>query len=294
MISNKRILITGSSGMLGSNACLMMNDLFSLTGIYYSNQTNLYDINSIKLDIRNNELCKKEISKINPDIVIHCAAITDLDLCESNKKLAYDVNTYGTKNILDSINKNCHFIYISTDNIYNNGNQFNKEDAKTNITNIYGDTKQKAEHIIMNSKIKYTILRTNFFGWHSAGRKTGLLNFIYNNLKDNNQITLFQDVYFTPISIPNLINGLIEIINKSITGIYNFAGQERISKLEFGLIVADIFKLEKKLIIPISIDEKGFKANRPKEMSMDSKKISKHVSVPQSVRNQLIELQLSI
>ncbi|NQU84336.1 MAG: SDR family oxidoreductase, partial [Mariniphaga sp.] len=278
---NKRILITGSSGMLGSNACLLMNNSFSITGTYFSNKPYLNNIKSIKLDIRNNELCKKEISSINPDIIIHCAAITDLDLCETNKKLAYDVNTDGTKNVLESINKNCHFIFISTDNIYNNGKQFNRENAKNNITNIYGDTKQKAEHIIMNSKIKHTILRTNFFGWHLAERETGFLNFVYNNLKNYNQITLFHDVYFTPISIPNLIIGLIEIIKHGITGTYNFGGHERLSKLDFGLLVADIFKLEKKLIIPISIDEKGFIANRPKEMSMDSNKISKYVSVPQ-------------
>jgi len=288
----KNVLITGASGMLGSNICFSLGKNFNVTGTYFSKKPNINNIHMIKMDIRNKKRCQKVIKTTDLDIVIHCAAITDMDLCETDKKLAYDVNTYGTKNILESINKDCHFIFISTDNVYNNGKQFNRENAKKNITNVYGETKRKAEQIIKNSNCKHTILRTNIFGWHFAGRKTGLLNFIYENLKNHNEITLFHDVYFTPISIPNLINGLIEIINRCITGTFNYSGSERLSKLDFGLIVADVFKLDDNLINSISINEMNFKAKRPKEMSMSSSKISKYIKIPKKVHDQVIELGL--
>ena len=143
--------------MLGSNMCLLMNINYNVTGTYFSNKPNINNIHMVKMDIRNKKQCQKVVKTIEPDIVIHCAAITDMDLCETNQTLAYDVNTFGTENILDSINKDCHFIYISTDNVYNNEKQFNREDSKLNPTNIYGESKQKAEQIIINSNNKYTI-----------------------------------------------------------------------------------------------------------------------------------------
>lgn len=287
---NNKVLITGSGGMLGSNACVLLKDTFYVIGTYLSKNPKLEGIKQIKLDITDKSSCKKIITKFNPNVIIHCAAITDLEKCESNKKMAYNVNTFGTKNIIECINKDCHFIFISTDNIYNNGKQFNRENAKKNITNVYGDTKLKAEQIIINSKLKYTILRTNFFGWHLADRKTGLLNFIYDNLNNHNEITLFHDVYFTPISIPNFIYGLIEIINRCITGTFNFAGRERMSKLDFGMIVAKIFDLDINLIVPISIDDKCFLAERPKEMSINSDKILDYVKIPKKISDQLLTL----
>jgi len=288
----KSILITGASGMLGSNACDSIKTNFSVTGTYFTNAAKINDINIIKMDIRNKKLCHEEIKKINPKIVIHCAAITDMDLCETNQKLAYDVNTYGTENVLESIDKDCHFIFISTDNVYNNGKKFNTENQKLNPTNIYGDSKKKAEEIILNSNNKYTILRTNIIGWHLKNKKSGLLNFIYMNLKNKKEITLFKDVFFTPISIPLFIEGLKEIVNHGIIGTFNFAGEQRISKLDFGLIVADVFGLDKSLIIFSSIDEKRFIAKRPKEMSINSDKISKYIKIPKKVHDQVAELGL--
>jgi dTDP-4-dehydrorhamnose reductase len=287
---NKKVLITGASGMLGSNVCTAFNNIYSVTGTYNSCTSNISNTNNIKLDVSDKRSCKEVIAKIKPNVVIHCAAITDLEVCEVNTKLAFEVNAYGTKNVLDAIDRDCHFIYISTDNVYNNGKMFNREGAKKNTTNIYGETKRKAEQIIMKSKLKYTILRTNIFGWSHAENKSGFLNYIYDNLKDDNPITLFHDVHYTPIGIPDFVSGMAEIIIQSITGTYNYGGYERISKLDFGLIVADIFKLDKRLIIPTSLDEKHFIAQRPKEMSMDSRKIFQYIPQPKEVRKQLADL----
>jgi dTDP-4-dehydrorhamnose reductase len=286
----KNVLITGASGMLGSNICFSLGKNFNVTGTYFSNKPNINNVHMIKMDIRNKKRCQKVIKTIDLDIVIHCAAITDMDLCETNQILAYDVNTFGTENILDSINKDCHFIYISTDNVYSNGNRFNKEKAKKSPTNVYGDSKLKAEKVILNSKRKYTILRTNIFGWHLLNKDAGLLNFIYNNLKNKNKITLFKDVFFTPISIPLFVDGLQRIIDNEIIGTFNFGGKERISKLAFGLKIADVFGLDKNSVIPISLDEKFFIAKRPKEMSMDSANIAKYIKVPNRIVDQIIEL----
>ena len=98
----KNVLITGASGMLGSNMCLLMNINYNVTGTYFSNKPNINNIHMVKMDIRNKKQCQKVVKTIEPDIVIHCAAITDMDLCETNQTLAYDVNTFGTENILDS------------------------------------------------------------------------------------------------------------------------------------------------------------------------------------------------
>ena len=285
-------MITGISGMLGSNMGLLMNKEYSTIGSYNSKITNLNYLKTIKLDIRNKRECQNKIRKINPDVVVHCAAITDLELCEKNKDLAYDVNTVGTENVLEATSQKCHFIFISTDNIYCNGIKLNNEDADKKPRNIYGYSKLNAEKIILDSKKKSTILRTNIFGWHLLNKNKGLLSFIYNHLNNKKTITLFNDVFFTPISIPNFIKGIKVIIDNTITGTFNFAGQERLSKLEFGNKIADFYAFDKKLIVPISIDEKEFIASRPKEMSINSNKIAKYVKIPKTVYDQVIELDL--
>jgi dTDP-4-dehydrorhamnose reductase len=286
----KKILITGASGMLGSNICFAFNNDFNVTGVYFSHVPRIHDIKIVNIDLRNKIICQNIIGLLDPNIVIHCAAITDLDMCETNHKLAYDVNMVGTKNIINSISDDCHFIYISTDNVYNSGKAFNQETMKKTPTNVYGLSKLKAEQMVEKYIKNYTILRTNIFGWHLLKINSGLLSFIYHSLISNNKTNLFKDVFFTPISIPFFINGLIQIIDKKLIGTFNFAGKERISKFDFGLKVADVFGLEKSLINPISIDEKCFIAKRPKEMSMNSSKISKYVPVPQTVIEQIVKL----
>ena len=278
--------------MLGSNVCEYIKNEFQIIGGYLNKVPCITGIDKVLFDIKDHNICSTEIKKINPDVVIHCAALADMDFCEINPKIAYEINSEGTENILKSIDKECHFIYISTDNIYNNGFKYNKENATNNITNVYGASKLEGEVYTKKLSNNYTILRTNFFGWDTVDRKKGLFHFVYNNLLVGNSVDLFQDVFFTPISIPYLIKGIKKIVNNNITGIYNIGGRERLSKYRFGISLADAFGLDQQLINPISIDKIGFIAKRPKEMSMNSNKIKKYVEIPNSVLEQLKNMNI--
>ena len=249
----KRVLLTGASGLLGSNICYVLKNKFALTAVFHQNFIKSSGFDVFKLDITKEEECKKFIEKFNPDIIIHCAAVTDLDLCESNKRYAFDVNTGGTKNLLKFVDKHTHFIFISTDNVYGGKNKFSDENTKLNPLNVYAESKKKAEHIVFNSGLNYSILRTTIFGWHRYRIDSSLLSFIYQNLKSGKKVNLFEDVFFTPISIPLFIEVIDSIIRNKTFGLFNVCGRERMSKLEFGFLVAEVFKLDRGLINSISI-----------------------------------------
>lgn len=272
--------------MLGQNASHFLKNKFDIVGTFRLNKINQPIVNMVEVDITNYSECRKLIKEFRPDAMIHCAALTDLDFCENNKSLTKKVNIDGTVNILKSINYNCHFIFISTDSVYGQNEKFADEESPTNPINYYGNTKLKAESFVTNSDLRYTILRTNIFGYNFV-KKISLFQFIYSNLLKNNKINLFHDVYFTPISTLHFSQGLKQIIDDKITGLYNYSGRQRLSKMEFGEIICELFDFDVQLINAISIDKHEFYAKRPKELSISSKKISKHILIPKNVYEQL-------
>ena len=115
----KRLLITGVSGLLGNNLAYYFKDKYRTLGLYNSHPVTIDGIRTQKGDITSRSLFNKIISEFNPDIVIHCASLTDVDFCETNKELTDRINVSGTKNVVDSVlHRDTKLIYLSTDSVY--------------------------------------------------------------------------------------------------------------------------------------------------------------------------------
>ncbi|MEM3846675.1 MAG: SDR family oxidoreductase, partial [Candidatus Parvarchaeota archaeon] len=259
-------------GLLGSK----LLDLFDDACFTY-NATRIERKNAYQLDITDNNALKFLLEKVNPKTVIVTAALTDVDKCEVNPELAYKINAVPFHYIIDYLKKvNGRFIQISTDYVFsgNEGNYSENDNRKP--INVYGKTKMNAEDIIMNSSIDYTIIRTSgIFGLNQATGKTNFFLWIYNSLKDNKEIYLVRDQYYSPTYNSTLANAVREIVDRDLSGIIHFSSKDRITRYDFGILVADIFNLEKTLIRETIMENMKWSARRPRDSSLNNEKAIK-------------------
>ena len=263
-----KILVVGT-GFLGENLIEQYKE--KNTCVIGTNYQNLKNDN-IFLDITNLYLTKKTIEKLKPDVVINCAANTNLDYIESNSDAGFLINSNGPKNLAEVCHKNkIKLIHISTDSVFDGKKdmQYTEEDIPNPI-NIYSKSKLMGEKLIMENLSNHIIIRTNFFGFNIDGKF--LLNSILKTLSKKEKFVGFDDVFFNPLEITNLNEMIIELSNSNFTGIINLASDKVISKYQFAMDVAKIFDLNSKLIIKGSIDDFEFIAKRPKNTSLSNRK----------------------
>lgn len=251
------------SGFLGSNIIQELDRLkIQSVGTSYN-----ADNNTLKVDVRNINSINDCIQKVKPDIMINCAANVQLDYLENNPEVAFSINSEGARNVAKLAKQNeIRLIHISTDGVFDGLKGMYSEDDIPHPINVYARSKLLGEEFVKENTDDYIIIRTNFYGYHSQGKF--LFNWIINTLKQNKELTGFDDVIFTPLEVINLSRMISEIAITNYRGIIHLASDEAISKYQFALKIADIFHFNKDLIKKGSVDEANFIAKRPKNTSL--------------------------
>lgn len=271
------ILITGASGMLGK-AIIFENNKFNhvLYGTYLSSKINLDGVTFLKTDISNRDEFLQTVKDIYPDVVIHTASLTNVDLCEKDKELAYKVNVAGTKNVVEfARKKSAKLIYISTDFVFDGNTGNYSESDMPNPVNYYGFTKLKGEEIALDYW-NSLVIRTSIFGLNPSGSKPGI-EMVIENMRNGNKVFAPIDSFYTPVSVNSLARAIYYLVGLSAVGLYHFGSTRKISRFEFLQILCAKFKIPINVIIPISFKEymEGKFAKRPRDVSLKSLKVVK-------------------
>jgi dTDP-4-dehydrorhamnose reductase len=144
--------------------------------------------------------------------------------------------------------------------------------------NVYAATKLEGERRVQDLLADAAIIRTAFYGWSAEqSAATSLAHWVVSGLRDKRTLNMFTDVFFSPIETGNLVEALLEICQKNISGVYHVAGSERCSKIWFGLEIARVFGLDESLIRPSSISKANLKAPRPGDISLDITRVSRAI-----------------
>jgi len=252
-----RILITGAYGQLGSSLKQILNinhDVYN-TGIHIPKNKKGFQLN-----IQDKVQVKNLVNFIKPNLIINLAAMTNVDLCETNYKLAEEVNINGVKNIYDSFDGK--IIHLSTDYVFDGRDGPYSEEDQVNPISIYGKTKLKSEEILLKRE-ESLILRANVLYDISSNNKANFLNWIIENLEAKKQINIVDDQYNNPtwtMSFAKVINLCIE---NNIHGLFHWGDDSYLSRYEFSLKIAEKYNLDSSLIKKITTKELGQIAPRP-------------------------------
>ena len=270
----KKIVVTGSAGLIGTQVVKdLLDNQMQVYSCYNKNKPELGI--ATHLDLTSKEDIVSTINKIKPDVIIHLGAITDVELCEKEKELTKKINVTATEILaLESEKNNIFLIYMSTDYVFDGKLGMRKEEDEPNPINFYGKSKLDGEKICKKITTPNIIIRTSTpFGIHS--KKNSFPFWIKKNLELKKEIPVLINQHTSPTNILNISKMLIEIIEKKITGIIHLSGDTKISRYDFAIKIAEILNIDKKFLKPIKIEQMNWKAQRPKDSSLDVSKAKK-------------------
>jgi dTDP-4-dehydrorhamnose reductase len=235
----KKILITGGSGMVGYNLLRNYHKKFELFSLYNKNISDFDGITHIQVDITD----KKQVlglKDINPDIIIHCAALTKISKCENNSELANDINVKGTSNIRDLAHTvNAKLVYISTDAVFDGGKGNYSEKDITNPKTVYGKTKLMGEKVCLEYP-NSLVIRTNVFGESHMTGRCGFVDDLITSLSNGKKYGAYSNVEFSPIYVGFMAKIILDMVSLDARGVFNIA-LSKLSKFDFANVVAEVF-----------------------------------------------------
>lgn len=269
-----KYFITGGSGLLGQRLSTVADNDDEIVLSHNANPTK----NTVKCDITNLDEVKQVINREKPDVIIHCAAMTNVDLCEDEIEKAYLINGEGSGNMAQAAEEiNAKIIYVSTDFVFDGQIGFYKENDTVNPLGIYAKSKYDGEVQVQKYSTNWAIARVSvLYGWHERQNFT---TWIVNQLRQNNQINIVTDQINSPTLADNAGEAMFEIARQDKNGIFHTAGNNRISRYDFTELVAEAFDLNKDLINPTTSSEFVQKAPRPQDSSLNVSKVEKELGM---------------
>lgn len=275
MTLKSSILLTGGSGLLAVNWFYSKNNEYS---VYLGlNERKIHPDNCqvISLNFFSEEILMKQIEAVDPSVVIHTAGLTSVEKCENSPELAFQINV-ELSSMVAKVTKSLgiRLVHISTDHLFEGNASMLSEEERRKPINVYGMTKALAESKIEEINPDALIIRTNFYAWGTSYRKS-FSDYIIESLRNKKLLSLFDDVYYTPILAENLINTVHELLDRNEKGIFNIVSDDRISKYDFGILIAEEFGLDKSYIESCSLQSKSNLVIRPYDMSLSNQKVKK-------------------
>jgi dTDP-4-dehydrorhamnose reductase len=250
----------------------MLRDSCSVILGLHHRQVFLERVRSKAVSLESVDKLLEFFDSVYPNIVIHTTGLTSVERCERNSSLAYHINTKLAANVARACGiRGIILIHISTDHLFTGEFPFVEESQPIQPLNIYGQSKGSAETKVLENCPNALIIRTNFYGWGPPYR-CSFSDRIIKTLRKGQPLMLFEDVFFTPTIIEVLARSVFDLCRVGASGIYHVVGDERLSKLDFGLKVARHFELDIDLINISKLTDQPHLVRRPLEMSLSNQK----------------------
>lgn len=269
-----KILLLGSAGLLGST----LSPFLGARG-YEVKTHSRSEGAQYQADLNDPKEANKLLGKIQPDVIINLVGLTDVDLCEAQPNQAYLLNVRTVENITNWIkqgNTSCHLVHISTDQVYDGAKRHTEE--LVTLTNYYAFSKYAGE--LAAASVPCSILRTNFFGRSHCSKRVSLTDWLYRSLVNHESIQVFDDVWFSPLSMNTLSNMIELVVRRRPVGVFNLGSHEGMSKADFAFAFAGELNHSTQGMTRTSTGQVTFlKTYRPKDMRMDCSRFEQVLGV---------------
>ena len=274
-----KLFITGISGLLGLNMALQARQRYQVSGSYYTHPVAHDGIAAIKLDLNSFEEAERALLRVEPDVLVHTAGLTSVEACEADPEMAYRLNVQLAEHMARvAVRTGSKLVHISTDHLFDGQDPWKREEDTPHPLNVYARTKLEAEHAVLQACSDALVVRTNFFGWGTSVR-TSFSDWILQSLAQGRELTMFNDVFFTPMLISDLVDLILRLVKLGAAGVFNVVGDTRLSKLDFALRLAGAFSYPTDGIRSISVEGYPFTAQRPRDMSLSSERTQSYLGV---------------
>lgn len=278
-----RVLVTGASGLLGFHFAWQASQKAEVIGITHSKGLVNTPFQSVMVDLGQPGAGEKLIDQYKPDVLVHCAALANVDACDLQPELADRLNAMLPGELAQAAEKNgVRMVHISTDAIFDGSKGNYREDDEPNPLSTYARTKLRGEQAVIQACPDAIIARVNFFGWSMSGKRS-LAEWFVSNLTTGRLVNGFTDIFFCPLEVTQLCEFLQMMIEKELKGVFHVVSSESISKYAFGVKLAEAFGLDSKLIKPISWKEGGLLAARSPLLTLDTSKLEKALGMTMPV-----------
>ena len=233
-----------------------------------------------QIDLAASGAAARALDEVQPEWVIHCAALANVDACEDQPELARRLNAELPGQLAAETAKGgVRLVHLSTDAVFDGQRGDYKEGDATHPLSHYAQTKLEGEQAVLAADPNAIVARVNFFGWSQSGTRS-LAEFFFNNLSQGQAINGFMDVYFCPLLANHLAEVLLEMLDKDLHGLYHVVSPEKLSKYDFGVRLAKTFGLDAGLISPISVEDAGLKAVRSPNLTLSTAKLARDLGHP--------------
>ena len=281
-----KLLVTGAGGLLGSAVAKIASERHSVFSGFRRRVPKFGE--PVAIDLLNLDRIQRVVRTLKPDAILHAAALTDVDRCEAEKRVATRVNYEATKVISAAAARaGAYFLYMSTDAVFDGERGMYRETDRPNPINHYGLTKLMGEEAVRAAGVKSCIARSSvIYGSRPAALKDNFAIWLIEKLTAGHPVNIVTDQFVSPSLNSNVAEMVLELTERSLTGTYHASGASRVSRYDFAGALAATFRLDASLIRAVRMKDMKWTAPRPRDSSLDVSKATrtlKHVPLPLGV-----------
>lgn len=274
----KRLLVIGASGLLGSKLYSQALGRYDISGTYNPEVDGKSSLRLESLDIGSKDEVEKLFAKARPDVVILCAAMTNVDGCEKQPLVANRVNATGPELVARSCKRaDVKLVHVSTDYVFDGAKdrKYTEEDVPRPIS-VYGTSKLAGERAVLSTLPAAIVARPAvLYGWNPIEGKENFVTWVLKKLRAGERATLFEDQWISPTFADDLARTLLDLAEKDVSGVWHVSGPDCLDRPACGRMIADAFSLGKKLIVPVPSSSVSLPAKRPRQSCLDVGKVEK-------------------
>jgi dTDP-4-dehydrorhamnose reductase len=286
----KKLLITGASGFLGWHLCQIARPHWQVHGTYHRNPAAIPGVEMNGIDLTDDRALRTFLQGLNPDAIIHTAALSQPNICQEQPQLSHSLNVQATWTIADHCAATqIPYVFTSSEQVFDGNHSPYCESDRPNPLNLYGEHKLAAEIGLLDRYPAAAVCRMPLMYGVSPTAPSFIQPFIQ-RLQSGALLQAFTDEIRTPVSGFDAAQGLLIALEK-VRGIIHLGGQERLSRYEMAKILIEVLQIENANIQPCLQSEVQMSAPRPKDLSMDGA-IAYHLGFqPQRFREVLSRLK---
>lgn len=283
----QKLLVTGASGFLGWNLCQVAASNWEVYGTSFSKSIALPGTTILAIDLTDFAAMQHLFEDVQPDAVIHLAAQSSPNVCQNQPEASYRLNVTAAVNLAGlCADRSLPYAFASSEMVFDGLNAPYKEDDRVSPINRYGEQKALAEVEILDRYPKTAVCRMPLMFGAVPPTASSFIQPFIQALRSGQELKLFTDEFRTPVSGKTAAKGLLLALQRE-QGLLHLGGKERVSRYEFGCLMADILSLPTASMIACRQQDVPMAAKRPPDLSLDSTKAFQLGYAPPSLRGEL-------